>query len=494
MTALPLSAALARVLCELGRVERLSELGTNGPLLASAARTVCFTACSAATRCAWPLTCWRTSPRVSRATLVDLARLQGVRHNPRGEEEPAASCTSSARRTIRTPFACPRRLGLSVLRRRGHHAAVGQPAGRVLRALRATTCLDERFTDRDWRAITVRDSLLAALGWIVGRLDDPRRRRLSVGAPGRNRTASPTRSGKTHSTPTTTPMAACSTSRGRMRRWPSRAMPTMRCLIGADLVGGRPDRCTSTPNGCARGPAVARAGPRRVLAAGPRHICPGVTVEPDGRLRAARVVASSAGHLLASRLLDGADAVAYRKRLIARFGQPDLLGGAGVRTKSTSAPRFRAGSYHNGSVWPMDTGVIADGLRRHGARRAANDLDRRTLAGCTAAGGFPEFFRGDIDGSIQVNTQIVEAISGRGPQSPRAATPGRPGLDGHTRLAHPAPAQRGLRYATRTIRESRGRIPRTSDRCRCAPGWSNDPRRGARRQRLDQHGFARAVW
>jgi hypothetical protein len=58
----------------------------------------------------------------------------------------------------------------------------------------------------------------------------------------------------------------------------------------------------------------------------------------------------------------------------------------------------------------MDTGVIADGLRRHGAYRAADDLDRRTLAGCQVAGGFPEFLRGDVDGSVRVNTEIVEVV------------------------------------------------------------------------------------
>src|SRR5207244_491699 len=92
---------------------------------------------------------------------------------------------------------------------------------------------------------------------------------------------------------------------------------------------------------------------------------------PDGQLRPARIVASSAAHLLASRLLDGSDVAAYRAALIGRFAQSDVLGGAGVRTKSTFAPRFCAGSYHNGSIWPWDTGVIADGLRKHGARRAA---------------------------------------------------------------------------------------------------------------------------
>ncbi len=73
-------------------------------------------------------------------------------------------------------------------------------------------------------------------------------------------------------------------------------------------------------------------------------------VMPDGSLRIARVVASSPGHLLDSGLLDGQDVAGLRERLIARFDEPDLLAGGGIRTKSTTAARFRPGSYHNGST------------------------------------------------------------------------------------------------------------------------------------------------
>ena len=127
--------ALAKTLCELGRVDRLAELGTNGPLLASAGPTACSTACSVATRCVWRPICWRIFPSVAARTLLDLARLQGVRHNPRGEEEPGRILHEF--RAPDDPHAirlAAGRLGLSVLRRRRRHAAVGQPAGRVLRA------------------------------------------------------------------------------------------------------------------------------------------------------------------------------------------------------------------------------------------------------------------------------------------------------------------------------------------------------------------------
>ena len=58
----------------------------------------------------------------------------------------------------------------------------------------------------------------------------------------------------------------------------------------------------------------------------------------------------------------------------------------------------------------MDSGVIADGLRRHGAHAAADDLDTRILASCRLTGGFPEFLRGDTDGSLAVNKAIVDVV------------------------------------------------------------------------------------
>ncbi|MCL6644294.1 MAG: hypothetical protein K6U88_04825 [Dehalococcoidia bacterium] len=122
------------------------------------------------------------------------------------------------------------------------------------------------------------------------------------------------------------------------------------------------------------------------------------------------VVASSPGHLLAGRLLDGEDASPYRRALVARLLAPDMLGAAGIRTKSTTAARFAAGSHHNGSVWPVDTGVIADGLRRHGYVAEADDLEGRILSACVAVGWPVEFFRGDEDGEIRINTAIVDEV------------------------------------------------------------------------------------
>jgi glycogen debranching enzyme len=93
---------------------------------------------------------------------------------------------------------------------------------------------------------------------------------------------------------------------------------------------------------------------------------------------------------------------------------PDMLAGAGVRTKSVGAPRFNPGSYHNGSVWPMDNGILAEGLRKHEYVAEADELEDRLLHAVATVGSPVEFFRGDTDGAIRVNEHVYLAtVQGR---------------------------------------------------------------------------------
>ncbi|MBV9359458.1 MAG: hypothetical protein JO023_28435 [Chloroflexi bacterium] len=175
------------------------------------------------------------------------------------------------------------------------------------------------------------------------------------------------------------------------------------------------------------------------------------------------MVASSAGHLLDSRLLDGPQVRALRERLIARLCEPDLLAAAGIRTRSTGAARFRPGSYHNGSVCPIDTGVIADGLRRHGHAGQAADLEQRILDACAAAGGFAEFFRGERDDRLTINQHTVDTT-----------------VDGlPNRLEQPPQAIQGW-TVTRVWRILRHAMPsrrRTTPTCVAQPGAPTPPLR-----------------
>lgn len=401
---------LARVLCELGRVERLTDLGTQGPLMASAGALSLFNCLFGRDAIRMAMDLLEDFPALSRTTLLALARLQGVRHHLRGEEEPGRILHE-----FRAPDD-PHAIRLSAAGWDFPYYGAVDTTPQWINLLGAhcarygTGLLEEQLIDREWRSVTVRDSLLAALGWMVSRLDDPvGGGYLWVRRAGPNGIANQVWQDSFDSHyhadgslfDFTRPYAPIA-----VQGYAYDAL-----LVGADLLSRSPGPLHFDPDWLR---ARAWRLRERVLAdlwlPDLDTFAQAMTLEPDGRFRAASIVDSGAAHLLASHLLDGADAAPYRRRLIARFAQADLVGGSGVRTKSTLAPRFCAGSYHNGSVWPMDTGVIADGLRKHGARRAAEDLDRRTLEGCQVAGGFPEFLRGDVDGSVAVNTAVVDVL------------------------------------------------------------------------------------
>lgn len=83
-----------------------------------------------------------------------------------------------------------------------------------------------------------------------------------------------------------------------------------------------------------------------------------------------RVVASNAGHLLLSDLVPEDVARRVGRKLV----DTGLWSGWGVRTLATDMPRYNPMSYHNGSIWPHDNGLIAMGLGRIGMKREAAQI------------------------------------------------------------------------------------------------------------------------
>jgi glycogen debranching enzyme len=73
-------------------------------------------------------------------------------------------------------------------------------------------------------------------------------------------------------------------------------------------------------------------------------------------------ISSNPGHCLFTGILDDEQAQLVADRLM---GQ-DLQSGWGVRTLAKQAVAYNPMSYHNGSVWPHDNAVIAEGFRRIG--------------------------------------------------------------------------------------------------------------------------------
>ena len=84
----------------------------------------------------------------------------------------------------------------------------------------------------------------------------------------------------------------------------------------------------------------------------------------DGRKQPCRVVSSNAGQCLISGI-----AVPDRARRTAEtMMSPDMFSGWGVRTIRKGDARYNPMAYHNGSIWPHDTALIASGFARYGLK------------------------------------------------------------------------------------------------------------------------------
>ena len=126
---------------------------------------------------------------------------------------------------------------------------------------------------------------------------------------------------------------------------------------------------------------------------------------------------SNVGHLLWSGIVPTGRAAAVRDRLMGT----DMFSGWGIRTMSSHDAGYNPIEYHNGTVWPHDTAIVAEGFRRYGFREDAN---RVAWALFEAAEAFeyrlPEVFAGyDRDAT----TVAVEYPTASRPQAWAAAAP-----------------------------------------------------------------------
>ena len=81
----------------------------------------------------------------------------------------------------------------------------------------------------------------------------------------------------------------------------------------------------------------------------------------DGRKERCRVRSSNAGHAL----FGGIASPARARRVAEQLAGPDMFSGWGIRTVSSVETRYNPMSYHNGSVWPHDNGLIVAGFSRY---------------------------------------------------------------------------------------------------------------------------------
>jgi glycogen debranching enzyme len=90
----------------------------------------------------------------------------------------------------------------------------------------------------------------------------------------------------------------------------------------------------------------------------------------DGDKRPCRVRSSNAGQVLFGGLAAPERAAAVAATLMAG----DSFSGWGIRTIAEGEARYSPISYHNGSIWPHDNGLIAMGFARYGLREPLHKL------------------------------------------------------------------------------------------------------------------------
>jgi glycogen debranching enzyme len=87
----------------------------------------------------------------------------------------------------------------------------------------------------------------------------------------------------------------------------------------------------------------------------------------DGDKQPCRVLSSNAGQCL----LTGIASAPRAASVAAQLMQPASFSGWGIRTVPASERRYNPMSYHNGSVWPHDNALIAQGMARYGLKEPA---------------------------------------------------------------------------------------------------------------------------
>ena len=112
----------------------------------------------------------------------------------------------------------------------------------------------------------------------------------------------------------------------------------------------------------------------------------------DGRKRQVKAVSSTVGHALWSRIV----AEEHIPDVVHRLMAPDMFTGWGIRTLSKDTRNYNPVSFYNGSVWPFDTALIANGLKKHGYVQEAGRLAWGLLEAAAAHeySRLPEMFCG----------------------------------------------------------------------------------------------------
>jgi glycogen debranching enzyme len=129
----------------------------------------------------------------------------------------------------------------------------------------------------------------------------------------------------------------------------------------------------------------------------------------DRHKRLSTTLSSNAGHLLFSNAVTDVRAKKVARTMLG----PAMWSGWGIRTVGTGQTVYNPLSYHNGTVWPHDNAVIAQGLSNYGLNAMAGQVLTGLVDATRHFNGarLPELFCGLERGSASFPVQYPVACS-----------------------------------------------------------------------------------
>lgn len=132
----------------------------------------------------------------------------------------------------------------------------------------------------------------------------------------------------------------------------------------------------------------------------------------DSQKQPVRTIASNPGHCLWSGIISPERATRVVKQLM----EPDMWTGWGIRTLSARNPAYNPYSYHLGSIWPHDNGIIALGFKRYGFAAEAAQVARGISEAASYFSNYrlPEVYAGI---ELQPGTFPIQYLQANVPQA-----------------------------------------------------------------------------
>jgi glycogen debranching enzyme len=90
----------------------------------------------------------------------------------------------------------------------------------------------------------------------------------------------------------------------------------------------------------------------------------------DGRKQPCRVRSSNTGHCLYT----GIASPQRARHVVETLMNDDSFTGWGIRTVAINEARYNPLSYHNGSIWPHDNSIVANGMAKYGCKKMAGQV------------------------------------------------------------------------------------------------------------------------